>query len=480
MTRPPPRPLVSAAEMRAAEVASGAPGAELMRRAGEAAAALIARRWSRRRVAVICGPGANGGDGFVVAAALSAAGWPTRLSFIGSREELRGDAAAMASRWRGPFEPLTASLSDAELTVDALFGTGLNRDVSGEAEAAVNAMNAAGAPRFALDIPSGVDCDTGRLRGVAVDATLTVTFAAMKPGHVLYPGRARCGEVEVADIGVPVDARCFVNDISLWRDVYPQIDWSTHKYARGHVAVVSGPRLRTGAARLAARAALRIGAGLVTLFSPADACAENAAQLTAVMLREGASANDLTAALRDPRFTAVLIGPGAGIGAGSADTTRAILSSTARAVLDADALSSFAAEPQSLFAMLRTDDLLTPHVGEFNRLFPDVDLPAIGKLQAARAASRRAGAVILIKGADTVISAPDGRAAINTDAPPWLATAGSGDVLAGVAAGLIGQGMPTFEAACAAVWLHGAAGAHAGRGMIAEDLEGALQHVLPD
>ncbi|MBY0422378.1 MAG: NAD(P)H-hydrate dehydratase [Parvularculaceae bacterium] len=474
--------LLLAAEMRAAEaavIAAGTPSIDLMERAGAGAAAIIARRWTKRPVAVLCGPGANGGDGFVVARLLREAGWPVRVSLLGARDALKGDAAINAARWSGPVEAYTDVLSGAGLVVDALFGTGLSRPLEGEAAAMIDEARRSGAPVVAIDIPSGVDSDTGQVHGDALQAEVTVAFAARKPGHLLFPGHARSGEVVVVDIGVPVGAaQTRENGIQLWGSVFPNADWSTHKYRRGHAAVVSGPRLKTGAARLAATTALRVGAGLVTVFSPESAAGENAAHLTAVMIREIDGATEIAAALADKRFTAALIGPGAGAGDPTADAALAILASGAAAVIDADALTSFEARPAALFAALRRSDILTPHEGEFLRVFRDLDPSALGRLEAARRAAARAGCVVLLKGADTVVADPEGRAAINANAPPSLATAGSGDVLAGLATGLSAQGMPAFEAACAAVWMHGAAATAFGPGLVAEDLVGLMPAIL--
>jgi hydroxyethylthiazole kinase-like uncharacterized protein yjeF len=338
---------------------------------------------------------------------------------------------------------------------------------------------------LAVDLPSGLAADEGRPLGPCAPAAATVSFFRKKPAHLLYPGRALCGALVLADIGLPaavldrIAPRTFENAPALWRAALPCPGWDAHKYRRGHAVVVSGPMTRTGAARLAAAAALRAGAGLVTLASPADALAVNAAQLTAVMLRRCDGAAPLGALLADPRITAVALGPGLGTGANERALALAALAATPAAVLDADALTVFADDPVPLFravAARPAPAILTPHEGEFARLFPD--LAAGSRLARARAAAARSGAVVVLKGADTVVAAPDGRAAINANAPPWLATAGSGDVLAGVAAGLAAQGAPGFEAACAAVWLHGAAGAEAGPGLVAEDLGPALRPVL--
>jgi NAD(P)H-hydrate epimerase len=479
--------LLTAAETRAVEaraIAGGLSGKAMMEAAGSAAATFIIRTMTPRPAAVLCGPGNNGGDGFVVARLLKEAGWPVRVGLIGARAALKGDAALMASLYDGVVDdPAPALLEGAGVIVDALFGTGLQRPVEGAAKAMIEAANAHPAPAVAIDIPSGVDADTGAVLGAAIDAAATVTFITKKPGHVLFPGRALCGAVEIAGIGVdPADVAAarpalFENHPAIFAAQWRRLDWTTHKYVRGHAAVVSGPRLRTGAARLAANAALRAGAGLVTVLSPKDAGDENAAHLTAVMIREADDAAALAAILADPRFTAALIGPGAGVGEATRAKTLAILASKAAAVLDADALVSFEQSPAALFEKLRHDDVLTPHGGEFARLFP-AEAASPDRLTAARRAAARANAVIVLKGADTIIAAPDGRAAVNTNAPFDLATAGSGDVLAGIILGRRATGMPGFEAACAGVFLHGLCGKAVGAGLIADDLVNAIPGAL--
>ncbi len=455
----------------------------MMEAAGSAAASFIIRNISKRPVAILCGPGNNGGDGFVVARKLKEAGWTVRLGLVGDKSYLKGDAALMAGLFDGAIEPLSASVMEgAGLIVDALFGTGLARAIESPEREVIEAANAHPAPKIAIDIPSGVDADTGAVLGAAIQANATVTFIARKPGHILFPGRALAGSVELADIGVrdaliaALDPKTFDNHPALWAGRWRRPGFAAHKYDRGHAAIVSGPRLKTGAARLAALSALRVGAGLVTMLSPKDAADENAAHLTAVMLREADGAAAIAEALSDKRFTVALIGPGAGVGAATKDRVLTILKSSAGAVLDADALTSFEGDAQSLFAALRADDVLTPHAGEFARLFPP--LKAKPRLEAARAAAAQARCVIVLKGADTIIAAPDGRAIINSNAPFDLATAGAGDVLAGAIAGMRAQGTPGFEAAASGVWLHGAAGQVAGPGLIAEDLPNALPQVL--
>lgn len=473
--------LLSVAEMYAADAAAeraGTPGLTLMENAGRAVVEAVVRCWAPRPVVVLCGPGNNGGDGFVAARLLAEAGWPLRLGLMGDVESLKGDAAAMAARWQHPVESLSLAMLDGEpLVVDALFGAGLARPLDGVALALAEACADWELPCVAVDIPSGIHGDSGAVLGGAFRAVLTVTFARRKPGHVLLPGREHAGEVVVADIGIPPAAiaglrlRTHENGPALWRALLPGPTAADHKYSRGHALVVGGDGAHSGAARLAARAALRVGAGLVTVHAPEAAIPVYAAQLSAVMV---ASSSDLGAALADERRNALLIGPGCG----ASPTTRAqVLQALAvgkRCVLDADALTAFQDEPAALFAALGPGCVLTPHEGECRRLFAHEG----NKLARARAAAEESGAVVVLKGADSVIAAPDGRAAINANAPPTLATAGSGDVLAGLILGLLAQGMPAFKAAAAAVWLHGAAASAFGPGLIAEDLSETLPQVL--
>jgi NAD(P)H-hydrate epimerase len=489
-------------------IARGTPGLALMEAAGRAVAEATAELAAPgATIAVMCGPGNNGGDGFVAARVLREAGYRVRVGLLGRRDALKGDAAAMADRWGGAIEPLTAeSIAGADAIVDALFGAGLARPLDGAAAEAVAAINAAGKPVIAVDVPSGLDGTSGNAAGRVVEATRTVTFFRLKPGHLLLPGRLKCGEVRVADIGIPDSAleeiapRAWVNRPAQWLAHFPRPHMDAHKYTRGHAIVVSGPAEGTGAARMGARAALRVGAGLVTLVGSAAATAINATHATAVMVRAIPSDAALAEVLADERRNAVLIGPGAGAGATTAATVLTVLGLAPAAVLDADALTSFAsaegassvkaaglgfvvrAEPdptaQALFTAIKARKapvVLTPHEGEFMRLFGD--LPG-SKLERARQAAAASGAVVILKGPDTVIAAPDGRAAINDNAPPWLATAGAGDVLAGLVTGLLAQRMPAFEAASAAVWLHGECGNAFGIGLIAEDLPEILPHVL--
>ena len=465
--------------------AHGVATLELMEQAGRAVADEISKRWTPRPIAVFCGPGNNGGDGFVAARHLNARGWDVWVESLVDPSTLKGDAREMAKRWTGETIAIAESNRMADLFVDALFGAGLSRPLEGEAKRLALASPKYKDKIIAIDVPSGIHGDTGKPLGEhAFDAGLTVTFFRKKPAHLLLPGRERCGEVVVADIGIPgaaIDAikpKLFENGPALW--TYPRPKAEGHKYARGHCVVVSGPAHATGAARLAARGALRIGAGLVSVASPAAAVAVNAAALTAIMVKPFEGPNGLADLLKDSRFNAVVIGPGAGVGQETQQLVAAVLRSAAAAVLDADALTSFRAEPMVLFAMLREPAVLTPHDGEFARLFPGLLASSKSKVEAVRAAAARAKCTVLLKGADTVIASADGRAIVNANAPPSLATAGSGDVLSGFIGGLLAQGLSSFDAAACATWLHGAAASAFGPGLIAEDLPEQLPAVLKD
>jgi hydroxyethylthiazole kinase-like uncharacterized protein yjeF len=502
--------LLTTEEMAQADrraVALGVPSLTLMENAGRAVADEAVNMVPPGAcIAVLCGPGNNGGDGFVAARLLQLAdrGYQVRVACLLPIETLMGDAAEMARRWCGKLVPLGSAVdSTVDLVIDALFGAGLSRPLAGEAAAVVAAVayrGVSGRPRIlAVDVPSGLDGNTGSIAGPCIQATRTVTFFRMKPGHLLMPGRAFCGEVVVRDIGIPdhvlqdSERICGMghlarrNDPGLWRWRFPRPGLSAHKYTRGHAVVVSGPAHRTGAARLAARGALRIGAGLVTVASPPDAIATNAAHLTAIMLEPFEGPRELAGVLADARRNALLIGPAAGVGTATRILTQVALEHDAACVLDADALTSATLDQdddeapvvEHLFAQIKENParavVLTPHEGEFKRLFPDL---TGSKLERARTAAAASGAVVVLKGADTVIATPDGRAAINGNAPPTLATAGSGDVLAGFITGLLAQGMPAFEAASAAVWLHGECANRFGPGLIAEDLPEVLPEVM--
>lgn len=488
-------------------IAGGTPGIDLMERAGAAVADVAAGLAPMQQdIAVLCGPGNNGGDGFVAARILAARGWRVRLYLLGERAALKGDAAVAAAVWPQPVERLEAlNLEPVGLIIDALFGAGLTRDLDGQARATVERVNAwrasAGGLVVAVDVPSGVDGGTGQVRGAAIEADASVSFFRFKRGHFLEPGRSLCGKLHLAQIGIgesvleAIQPQTFLNEPSLWRGLLPRPQTTGHKYTRGHALVVSGGPWMTGAARLSARGALRAGAGLVTLASPREALTINAAHLTAVMLTPCDSVEELETILADPRKNALAIGPGAGVG----QATRRLVLATLRSapasravVLDADALTSFAEEPGELVSGLKRSlrpVVLTPHEGEFARLFNAEGFPLESNAESGRAdetafhakltralnAAKATQSVVLLKGPDTVIAAPDSRATILHNAPPWLATAGSGDVLTGIITGLLAQSMPPFEAACAGAWIHAEAARRVGPGLIAEDLPEAVR-----
>ncbi len=469
-------------------------GIELMRNAGAGVVRAMRERYPGAcRADILCGPGNNGGDGYVVARLLSEAGWTVSL-WADAPPRAGSDAAIAAGECPVLVKALAEFVPGPEaIVVDALFGAGLSKPIEGADAHAVELCVEAGAPVVAVDLPSGVSGDTGKVLGLAFKADLTVTFVRKKPGHLLQPGRALCGDVIVADIGMSdaivaeAGSRCFENRPEIWVDLFPQPEVDAHKYRRGHVGVFSGGATATGAARLAAMAAARAGAGAVTVLSPQDALAANAAHLTSIMLRKADTLAEAEAFLAARRPDALVFGPGLDPDAATADLATGVLGAAAglhgALVVDASALTALARQSDAFFTAARRldapDVVLTPHEGEFARLFPDIAADgALSKLEKARAAAKRAAANVVFKGPDSVVAAPDGRAVINANGTPLLATAGSGDVLSGIVAGLAAQGMPPFEAACAAVWMHAEAARRFGPGLIAEDLPLALLPVL--
>jgi ADP-dependent NAD(P)H-hydrate dehydratase / NAD(P)H-hydrate epimerase len=461
-------------------VANGVPSLKLMENAGAAVVAEIIKRFDKCPVAVLCGPGNNGGDGFVVARLLTAQKWPVRVYLIGDRAALKGDAAKMAAKWKGQigdfadFEKNHGGKSAHRLIVDAIYGAGLNRDMPGHI---ADGIHGAGRPVVAIDVPSGIDGRTGQVRGAAVIADVTVTFVRKKPAHVLLPGRTRCGEVVVADIGVD-DSVIDLLPIRYYENQKPDLPTlldDTHKFRRGHALIWSGPALATGASRLAAQAAARSGAGLTTLAGPREALMVHAHHLTSIMLQEVATPHELADYLKERKVTACCIGPAAGVNDVTRRAALCLLKSGVDTVLDADALTVFAEDPHILFDVIKSLPnravVMTPHEGEFSRLFIGLCNESDSKVERAVKAAELSGARIILKGADSVITNPNGFAKVNTNGPAKLATAGSGDVLAGIVTGLLAQGMDALNAASAAVWLHGeAANRCARRTLIAEDL----------
>lgn len=464
MIEPAFQPIVTAAEMRALEAAAIAQGTsefELMQRAGDAAARAIAGFAAPTDALILCGPGNNGGDGYVIATQLARMGWPVRVAVTGVSTTDTAREAAMA--WGSELEILDAQTRPATLVVDALFGIGLARPLAPELADILNRLAAAAQTCVAIDLPSGAATDDGAALSPLPESDLCVSFGAAKPAHVLHPAAACIGRLVVAGIGLaPAASKLNLIARPRWAPTAP----AAHKYQRGHVLVVGGPAHATGAARLAALGAQRSGAGYVTLLSPTAALAANAAQLTGIVLAEAETPAAVARAFGEGRAHALVIGPALGRASGR-DKVLAALSVGKPVVLDADVFSLFAGDAAALAAAIDGPVVLTPHDGEFVRLFGA--LPG-SKVDRARAAARQVGAVVLLKGPDTVIAAPDGRAAVNTHATPHLATAGAGDVLAGIIGAMLARGLDPFEAACVAAWLHGDAGRRGGAGLIAEDL----------
>ncbi|MBM3554227.1 MAG: NAD(P)H-hydrate dehydratase [Alphaproteobacteria bacterium] len=476
--------LLSVAEMTAADKAADhyrKSGAILMENAGKAVAEAILGRYRKGKVVVLCGPGNNGGDGYVIARHLARKRWPVTVATNTKVTDYKGEALLNAEAWSGPVAPLEPIVvAGADIVVDALYGAGLSRPIDGADRRVLEAVGRLDAKVVAVDVPSGVHGDSGAVLGFALQADLTVTFFRKKIGHLLYPGRGLCGETKVVDIGIPAEVlddihpTAFANRSALWAEGFPRPRPEGHKYHRGHALIVGGGRETTGAGRLAAKAALRAGAGLSTLACPEEALAINAGALDAVMVRSFGDGAGYTGLLEDARRNAVLLGPGNGVNEATRARVLATLATGRATVLDADALTVFADAPKALFQAIRGPVVLTPHEGEFARIFA----VSGSRLARARAAAKHSGAVVLLKGPDTVIAAPDGKALIDDNAPPSLATAGSGDVLAGLVVGLLAQGMPAFEAAAAAVWLHGRAAAAFGPGLTADDLPALVPKAL--
>lgn len=472
---------------------NGKSGVELMETAGRAVADTVVDYVGTPlelggEIVVLCGPGNNGGDGFVAARHLDEWGYPVRVMLLGEPSDLKGDAAKMADKWQGVIGSTSnESINGAAVIIDSLFGTGLNKPVDGEVAELLTSANEADAFRVAVDIPSGLNAETGNVLGNCFQADATVTFFHKKPGHLVAPGRFYCGgadHVHVADIGVPstvlseMEPNHFSNEPSLWSNVYPFQGPASHKYDRGHLLVLGGKEPTLGASRLASLSALRVGAGLVTLAAPSESYPVQASALTDVMVRRFDSAFGFVGILADPRIGTVLMGPGAGVGEKTVELVQQAGVKKCNMVLDADVLASFIGRAEQLKSIADGEVVITPHEGEFSRLFPKLDIDG-DRIAAARAAAKITGSIVVLKGVSTIVASADGRVSIASNGPSWLAVGGTGDVLAGLIAGLVAQGMPAFEAASAAVWIHGEAGMKAGRGLIASDLLDVIPSVLP-
>lgn len=465
-----------------AAIDAGFTGLSLMERAGRAVAEAAARIAGRRPILVLCGPGNNGGDGFVAARYLRNRGPDVRLAALGDPTKLTGDAAANFKRWQGETEPLSGGLlSDDTVIIDALFGAGLARAVEGVAADVLAKAARMKLTSIAVDLPSGVNGNTGEAlggRGAVLAASETVTFFRKKPGHLLYPGRRLCGHITVVDIGIPksvldqINPTAFENSPTDWSDdLINSMAPTAHKYTRGHL-VIAGGETMTGAARIAATAARRAGAGLVTLAVPHASFSIYASGDPGNLVEV---CDNFANSIADERRNTVLLGPGLGVGQNTRDMVLTALKCADKGVvLDADALTSFADQPDELFDAIQGPVIMTPHDGEFARLFGT----QCDKVSRAQQAAKTANAVIVLKGADTIIAAPDGRARINANAPPWLATAGSGDALAGIISARVANGQNIFDAASAGVWLHGQAAQAIGPGLIAEDIADRLPQAL--
>ena len=463
--------------------ASGTVTIDLMEAAGAGIVREVKQRWQKQPVAILCGPGNNGGDGFVVARLLNDAGWTVRVALLGDRQKLKGDAAINAERWTGSVEKLSKEiLNGCSLVIDGLFGAGLTRPIEGTARTVIEAINKRNIPCIAVDVPSGVHGDTGEVLGAAPACQMTVTFFRPKPGLSLLPGRLLAGDVKAINIGTPravldtIQPKTYRNHPNLWLELMPWPALTDHKYTRGH-GVISGGAEMTGAARLSAHGARRIGAGLVSICATPETFAIYAAGEPGAIVKPISNDVEFSEYLNDRRCNAVLVGPGAGV----SDQTKAYvlvaLNAKKLTVLDADALTVFAGNANELFQAIQSPTVLTPHEGEFKRLFPFIKG---SKLERTREAAKVSGAIVLLKGGDTVIAAPDGSAMITDHVSPSLATAGSGDVLAGMILGLLAQGMEPFQASCAASWIHGDAGLRFGMGLIAEDILEQLPSILSD
>ena len=472
-------PIVTASEMYRAEEAAARAGVsklELMENACQSVVSEVTSRWTPRKTLVLCGPGQNGGDGLGVACLLQQRRWLIDVVRCFPDKGFEGNAQIMSERWGGPWMDLeSVRLEDYALVVDAVLGIGLKRELEARLSRFFEKINALNIDVVAVDIPTGISSDTGAVLGGSLQANLTVTLGWPKPAHLLLPGKSVCGQIVVSDIGVGEnnlgnDAPSIkINGPNLWWDKIPRLRPENHKYHRGHSVIVGGgSKNSTGAARLAAEASLRSGSGLVTLWVPSDALVDYSSAPAAILLEGRDAPLEISEFLKDDRKNVVLIGPGCGVSEQTRILTKQILLSPKRVVLDADALTSFSPNPAVLFDLISSNTVLTPHSGEFAKLFKGLSYG--DKISLTRAAAKTSGAIIIYKGNDTVIAEPGGKAVVNFNAPTNLATAGTGDVLSGIVSGLLAQGCSPFDASCISVWCHSRAATYAGQGLIADDL----------
>jgi len=471
-------------------ISCGTLGIQLMEQAGSSAVEQICHHYSPIPTLVLCGPGNNGGDGFVIARLLAQQGFNVQVAQALPKGHYQNDAAIMEQKYIGEaiaLEECCKVIDDQQyqLVIDALFGTGLNRPIEGIYHTVLQKVSTLKAPIVAIDIPSGINGNTGQVQGIAAPAMLTVTFAFKKLGHTLIPGRDYCGKIIVTDIGHPpnllqdIRSDYIENHPELWQKYLPSPSNQSHKYNRGYTLIYGGPIACTGASRMASYAALRAGAGICSIACTPAALPIYAASVTAIMTKSYSSDAELNKMLDSNKLNALLIGPGAGVNDTTRRHTLMMLNTQLPCVLDADALTCFSDNPQILFNAIKQRNaatILTPHSGEFDRIF-GITTPE-KRIESVMKAAMNSGAIIILKGADSIIGTPDGNVTINTHASFHLATAGAGDVLAGIIAGLLATNMPPYKAVQAAIWIHGECGIRCGKGLIAEDLIDVLPNIL--
>jgi ADP-dependent NAD(P)H-hydrate dehydratase / NAD(P)H-hydrate epimerase len=468
-------------------IATGITGSWLMENAGFAILDVVLRHYPEiMRAVVLCGPGNNGGDGYVLARLLALRGVAVAL-YCSAPAKSGTDAEVAQSHWNGAVYPLeTLNLQHGDVVIDALYGAGFRGALQDAETRAAQVVSESGVPIISVDLPSGIDGLTGQHQGPCFRADHTVTFFRKKPGHLLYPGRALCGQLHVVDIGISprvlteIAPKLYENSPDLFGSRLPQSDPETHKYAHDAVGIFCGGAGATGATRLSARAAAKAGAGAVIMLATIEAVPELASHLTSTMIRTIDNPECLTHCINDKKYAVFIVGPGFRDLPRLRETVLALLQSKRKLnlVFDADVFSAFASDAETLFSAIEKSTctvVMTPHDGEFQRLFGDISQSDLAKHEMALAAAKRAFCTIIYKGPDTVIASPDGRASINSNGGTMLATAGSGDVLAGAVAGLLAQSMPAFEAACCAVYHHADTGQRLGDGLIAEQLADAIR-----